>query len=549
MAVPRVFAMYGYDHLSPYFPGGGSAGDMGIVEGLWRMTQEDQMTPLLMESFAIAPDGMKFVMRIKKGIRFNSPADTATDFGELTAEDVAWKYNITNATTNPKSTAVGAGNLAAIFKEARVVDKYTLEIDAAEKANSVLGIIQYGNQSGVSKKAAETMGDAWAKNHVVGTGPFIQKEWLTGVRGVVEATPTHWRKAARIKTFEIVEIPEASAQVAALKSGQINAAYVDFKVVRDLVTAGFVFLNGAGGDTSDNISAIMGGNYWEEKNARTGEPLNPWKGPAYAKDYPWVGNPWGDKVPYQDTDNPAGMDDMEQARLVRWALSYAIDRDLIVKEILGGMGGPIYIEYISPTSQTGGWDPKWKIPFDPAKAKDLLAKAGYPNGFDMTINSYAAEIGPVALEIADAVTTMWRNIGVKATQERLDYGSVVAPRMIKREQVWPVFKNCDVFCNFYPLDWPFPATETSYTRPGWGCSIEIPYLADMTMKIRREPDREKRIGMHREVIQFMWDQALIVGIIERPNGVVASPKKIKSWDSDIVYNSPWHYPQDIVPVD
>jgi len=548
LAMPTIFTGTGYDWLLPYFPGGGSLADMGVVESLWRMTRENSMTPEVMESFELSPDGTKFIVKIKQGIPFYSPPGLP-DFGELTAEDIVWMQNMNNPTTNSESTCQYGGNLAGIYKEATVIDKYTLEIESAVTTTSLLGVIQYGVLKAQSKKAFETMGEDWAKRNVVATGPFVLRERITGVRNVVEAVPNHWRKTAQIKEFELIEMPEASSQVAALKTGEIDAAYIDFKVVRDLVDAGFVFLDGPGGHTADNISAIMCGNYWEEFDARTGEALEPWTYPSYEKDYPWIGNPWGDRVPYSDTDNPPGIDDMEQARLVRWALSMAIDREAIVEEILHGMGGPMYIEYISPTSILGGWDDNWKVDYDPVKAREYLTEAGYPNGFDLAANSYAAEIGPVALEIADAVTTMWRDIGVKATQERVDYGAVVAPKMISREQLQPVFKNCDVFCNYFPLDWPFPHTETSLTRPGWGCCMESPYLAEMVDKIKNEPSEEKRVAMHTEVIDYMSHEMLIAGIIERPNGVVVDPAKIKSWESSIVFNSPWHFPENIVLAD
>jgi len=399
------------------------------------------------------------------------------------------------------------------------------------------------------------MGVEWMRDHAVGTGPFVLKEWEGHIRGVVEAVPEHWRTTAQIKQFTGVEVPELSSQVAMLKTGEVDLAYMDFKVVPGLLKEGFVFLDGAGGHITENISAIFPGNLWDEFHASTGEALEPWESPPYEKDYAWVGNPWGDKVPYTDTNNPAGMDDMEQARLVRWALSMALDRDKISEEILGGLGGGIYIEYIAPSSfgfdpdRVTPWGESWVVPYDLEKAREYLTKAGYPAGFDITINSYAAEVGPVALEIADAVTTMWRDVGVNAIQERVDYGAIVAPKLIAREQSNIIMKNCDVFSNFYPLDWPFPPTETSLTRPGWGCGLESPYLAEMHLKISAEPDREKRIQMHLEVVDYMYHWMLIAGIVERPNGVVANPEKVKSWESRKKMGSPWNYPQYIVPAD
>jgi len=549
MTMPTLYAISGWPALSP-FKDWEMSRRAGITEPLFNWTTEGTLDPVLADqnAWTLSEDLTKYQIRIKQGIHFNSPPGLDENFGELTAEDIVFFLNKSNGAVNPESTSGDSGNMAAIWGEARVVDKYTFEIDAVGDANHVgPARLMDCRTSYRSKAAYETMGEEWMKTHAVGTGPFVQVEWAGHVKGVVEAVEDHWRVTPQIKQLTIVEVPELSSQVAMLKTGEADMAYLDFKAVPDLLDEGFVFFDGAGGHVTENISAIFPGNLWEETHAKTGDSLEPWNSPAYAEDYPWIGNPWGDKVPYTDTNNPSGIDDMEQARLVRWALSMAINRDLIIEQIFGGLGGPIGIEYISPAAIGGGWDEKWDVPYDPEKSKEYLEQAGYPNGFDITINSYAAEVGPVALDIADAVTTMWRDVGVNAIQERVDYGAVVAPKLIAREQVNIIMKNCDVFGNMYPLDWPFPPTETSLTRPGWGCGLESPFLAEMNLKMSAEPNKQKRIDMHIEVVDYMWDQMLIAGIVERPNGVVANPDTVASWEAPMLPGAAWNYPEYIVP--
>ena len=98
---------------------------------------------------------------------------------------------------------------------------------------------------------------------------------------------------------------------------------------------------------------MWSGNLCEQIHARTGEVLDPapWDAPSNIVDYPWIGNPWcemGKPCQYEDSDNPPGMSDMEQARLVRWALSYALDREGIVDGILNGYGAGMPSEYMGP---------------------------------------------------------------------------------------------------------------------------------------------------------------------------------------------------------
>ena len=268
-------------------------------------------------------------------------------------------------------------------------------------------------------------------------------------------------------------------------------------------------------------------------------------------------------MPYTDTDNPAGMSDMEQARLVRWAIAYAIDRDSIVDSLLGGMGAPLYSQYMGPTY--AGWDPNktvtkadvdgilqehgwtgnptynvatplaneewpWKIPYDSQKAKELLTLAGYPGGFDLLVGTYANEVGEIALEVADTVIAQLAEVGINVSTAPEDYGAVISPRMRKREQSYPPLKNGDVNANNYPIDHPYPPVDSSITRPGWGVGFEAPFLADMHFKIRAERDRDQRIDWHLQTADWMQYWQLYAGIIQVPKLLIANPDRIASWE-------------------
>jgi hypothetical protein len=69
----------------------------------------------------------------------------------------------------------------------------------------------------------------------------------------------------------------------------------------------------------------------------------------------------------------------------------------------------------------------------------------------------------------------------------------------------------------------------------------------MHIKILGEPDRAKRIQMHREVIEYTLHQALFGGIVERPRGIIINPRRIKSWDSRLAVTGDWRSPQFIEP--
>lgn len=597
LAAATVYTVMGDPATAPYL-GQGMPAQLGIRDRLFRWHVDvdkgidDAMGPFLAKSWEISPDGSKVTIKLNQNVPWINPGLPATqgmDFGEFTAEDAVWTINRHNATTNKDTTAGDSGQLASYFGEAKVVDKYTFEIPLVNPVWYALPLSEANVlDAGTimeSKKAFELLGPDKIKDVVVGTGPFHMKEWIPNERVVVEANPTNWLATATIKTFVLIQVPETPSRIAMLESGQADAAEMDFSKAKSLPEKGLAFMATQNENDTENASVIWPGNLWEEFHGRTGEPLEPWKSPAYEQDYPWIGNPWGDKVPYTDTDNPPGISDMEQARLVRWALSYAIDRDSIVEKLQGGLGTPIYIEYMGPMYP--GWDPNrtvtkakvdailqehgctdaacktwgvdtplpneqwpWKIPYDPKKAGELLDLAGYPKKADGTrftikLNKYACETGQVCLEQADAVAAGWEAIGVKTDLLTEDYGAVVSPRMRTRTQFWPVVKNCSVESAHNLLDWPMPPADASITRPGWGCGFEDVFSLRMMIKTGQEKDKATREKWHIDVTDWMFYWQLYSGVAQQPRGVAVNPKKIASWRSPSTQDVAWHRPEFI----
>ncbi|MDP3063058.1 MAG: ABC transporter substrate-binding protein [Chloroflexota bacterium] len=595
-ATVTVYTVMGDPSTAPYL-GQGTPAHVGIRDRLFRWEMDpakgidNAMGPYLAKSWETSPDGKTVIIRLNQGIKWVNPGLAATqgmDFGEFTAEDVVWTINRHNATTNKDTTAGDSGQLASFFEAARAVDKYTVEIPLVQPVFYALplseAVVLDAGTIMENKKVFDLLGPDKIKDVVVGTGPFIQKEWIPNERVVVEATPTNWLKASSIKEFRLIQVPEAASRIAMLESGQADTADMDFGKVKILKDKGLVFMATQTEGDTENASVVWSGNLWETVHAKTGAALEPWKSAAYAQDYPWIGCPWGDKCP-TDTDNPAGMSDMEQARLVRWALSYAIDRDAIVSRLQGGLGSPIYIEYMGPLYP--GWDPNrtvtaaqvkgilekhactgadcktygvtpaepdykwpWKIAYNPKEAERLLDLAGYKKKADGTrftikLNKYKCETGEVCLEQADAVAAGWESIGVKTDLLTEDYGAVVSPRMRTREQFWPVVKNCSVESAHNLLDWPMPPADGSMTRPGWGCGFEDVFSAKMIYKVGAETNKANREAWHMEVTDWMYYWQLYNGVAQQPRGVAANPKKIKAWKSPSTQDVAWHRPEFI----
>jgi ABC-type transport system substrate-binding protein len=590
LAAAEVTELFGDPPNSPYGTSP-SEGQIGILDSLFKMENNDPMTPHLATSWEVAGDGNMLTLTIQEGIPFNTPPSVAgNDFGMVTAEDVAWNMNRQNAGVNENIRSGHGAQFAAVFGEATAVDNTTIEVPLVTPIfwGFPLSefVIQDGDLALMSKKAHETLGPEGVKLLPVGSGAFVIGEWLPNNRGTVIAVPDHWDKTAEIGRFTVVQVPEITSRIAMMETGQAALGEMDFAQLGDIQERGLDFLPTM--TEADTITAglLWSGNLWTDVNGRTGEALEPWMSEAYAQDYPWIGCPWGDRCPYQDTNNPEGMSDMEQARLVRWALSYAMDREGVVEVLQGGLGTPIYLEYMGPLYP--GWDPArtvtkaqvdtilekyeggtefpeygidtpipeeqwpWEIPWNIERAGELLDLAGFPmkadgSRFDISLNKYRCETGDVCLEQADAVAASWEQVGVRTQLLTEQYGAVVVPRMSERNQIWPVLKNCSVESAAWPLDWPPPPADTTYSRPSWGCAFESKFLDLMYKTINGEKDKAAREQMHMDLVDYTYYWQLYGGLSQVPRGVAYNPELVESWTARSTTSGPWHKPQFIVP--
>jgi ABC-type transport system substrate-binding protein len=595
MAIREVSEQFGDFEVQTY---GGSPGElqMGYYDQLLVHDGTDPLSPFAASAWALNSAGDTLSMTIRDDLKCNTPEDFAgKDFGYVKAEDVAWNMDRQNAVVNPSLGAAIGAQLGGTFGSAVVTGEYTLDVPVVTKLTWGVPLSEFDiNDTSVRldcKQAFDQMGAEAIKFVPVGTGPWTIGEWLPNNRGDVHAVWDHWVEPPNIGTFTVIQVPDTSSRLAMMQTGEADIGEVDFGKLRELESKGLKFITTMSDKDTMTLSAIWPGNLWTDLNAKTEEALEPWLSPVYETDLPHLGCPWGDKCPYDDTDNPAGVSDMEQARLVRWALGMAIDREGIVDVLQGGLGTPIYLELMGP--KFPGWDPTrtvnqaaingyhekygnallgdgtdwieydvpavepdydwpWEIPTDLEEAGRLLDLAGYPVGsngvrFEISLNKYACETGDVCLEQADAVAASWEQLGVKTTLLTEEYGAVVVPRMRDRTQPWPVVKNCSVETANYPLDWPPPPSDSTFSRPGWGCAFENKFLDFMYITINGEEDKSKREAMHLDMVDYYYYWQLYGGMVQPPRGVAANPETVDSWSSRSSAAGYWGRPQHIVP--
>ncbi len=611
MAIPEVAEQFGDFEVQTY---GGSPGEiqMGFFDQLLVHNGVDPLTPFAAESWSINDAGTELTLVIRDDLKVNTPeAFAGQDFGYITAHDVAWNMNRQNAVVNPSLGAAIGAQLGGTFGEAVAVDDYTVKAPLVTDIFWGIPISEFDiNDTTVrldSKTAFDAVGAEAVKLVPVGSGPFTMGTWTPNSKGEVIAIPgEHWSEdwpggdksdTPLYSKFVVVQAPEITTRMAMMETGEADIGSIDFARLRELESKGLKFVTTMSDKDTMTLSAIWPGNLWTDVNAKTEEAIEPWLSSVYEEDHAWIGCPWGDQCPYTDTNNPDGMSDMEQARLVRWALSHAIDRQAIVDVLQAGLGTPIYLELMGP--KFPGWRPDrtvttamvkeahekysgdmtedilgpgtewieyqeydnaaepnhewpWEVPTDKVEAERLLDLAGFPRGsdgirFEIKMNKYRCETGDVCLEQADAVAADWEAIGVRVELLTEEYGGVVVPRMRDRTQAYPVVKNCSVETANYPFDWPPPPSDSTFSRPAWGCAFESKFLDYMYININGERDKQAREDLHLDMVDYYYYWQLYAGMVQPPRGVAANPETVESWNSRSTAAGFWGRPQHIVP--
>ncbi|MHA6643281.1 ABC transporter substrate-binding protein [Mesorhizobium sp. A623] len=337
-----------------------------------------ELTPDLAESYDISPDGKTFTFKIRHGVKFHNGR-------EMTAEDV--KYSI-DRVVNPKTQSPGQGFFASIegYQEAAdgkadgvsgitVVDPYTIKFQLTRPDATFLHVMAINFSHVVPKEAVEKWGADFGK-HPVGTGAYKLAEWTLGQRVVFEKNADYWHKGLPYLnkiTFEIGQEPIVA--LLRLQKGEIDVPGDGIPPAK---------FQEVMSDPAQKARVVEGG------QLQTGY------------------------ITMNVTMKP--FDDVK----VRQAVNMAINKDRIVKLI---NNRAIPANQPLPPSMPGYTKDYKGYPYDPAKAKELLAEAGHPDGFETELYAMNTDPNP---RIAQAIQQDLAAIGIKASIQALAQANVIA---------------------------------------------------------------------------------------------------------------------------
>jgi peptide/nickel transport system substrate-binding protein len=401
-------------------------------------------TPGLAESWTASKDGLSYEFVLRRNAKFHNG-------DAVTAEDVKFSFD--------RYRGSGAKLLKDKVKDVQVAAPNRVRFVLKEQWPDFMAF--YGTSATgaawiVPKKYVEKVGDDGFKKAPVGAGPFKLVSFTPGVELVLEAFDGYWRKAPHVRRLVMRSIPDESTRAAALKTGEVDLAY------------------------------LFGGTLAEELRRTPGlRVVAPIVYGIYWLDFL---DQWEPKSPWHD-------------RRVRLAASLAIDRQAINQVEMLGFGRPTG-SFVPPE-----FDFALKIdpPFyDPKRAKQLLVEAGYPNGFD------AGDLAPLPpyTALGEAVANYLQAVGIKSrvrTMERAAFLASWREKKLRGLLIGATGAAGNAAARLEPF----------VTKNGIYAYGTAPDLEDLFHRQAKELDRKQREALLHQLQKAVADRVLTAPIFQQ----------------------------------
>ena len=445
-----------------------------IVETLVTFPEEStQIVPGLAESWTISKDGLQYTFKLRRGITFH-------DGTPLNAEAV--KFSIERQ-INPNHPAYKLGKypFANFFfgnvKAVEVLSEERVAFLLNEARASFIAVLAQGAASIVSPTAVMKWGPDYP-THPVGTGPFRFASWDRGQRVILEKNPTYWKYPVKVERVIYRPIVEDQARLTELLTGTLDV----------IVGVPADFVSQLEQNAKITLLKQVGAHVW----------------------YLGMNN---QKKPFDD-------------KRVRQALNYAVNKDAIVKDVLKGTGaasrGPVL-------PGTWGADPALKAyPYDPERAKKLLAEAGYPSGFSTTLwvpESGSGMQAPVAM--STVMQSNLKAVGVNVSLQTMEWGAYLAKLRTKEQELFALSWMAgteDPDMVMYPL-----LHSSQWTPVGPNRALYKNARFDtLLQQARLTTDQAKRAQLYREAQRVLVDDAPWV-FVDHEIQIAALSKRVQGF--------------------
>ena len=485
----------------------------------------------LATEWSLTPDGMTWSAKLREGVPFHH---TGTEF---TAKDVIHTVQVLARDDSLASASIWR-DLGVAESNFEVVNDYEIVwnldkpeplIDFWMAEEWVAGII--------SKDYTDLVGLDGYHERPIGTGPFRFVEIVIDSHILHERVEDHWRKTPEFHELQFFYIKEDSTRLAKLLTREVALADVPRTQLPEAVQRGLQIATST--LPGFYIYAFIGGQYYDQPTtvlagARTGEtePL----APSYSADDP-----------------------LRDPR-VREALNVAINRDAIRKAFWGDAAIPQAIHNVppyrfdckdewfphpGPDGGTGCAGNGYPYAYDPDRAKQLLADAGYPEGFDFRLMMAPNMAGvPEGPDVGEAIHSDWGAIGLSADIEVVEFAEVL--RLNREREMGRTVFMMRYATGPAPLGWCFPMSNVG---GGCGSSVwEYPELDELYVDLRKQVTADTMLaGIHR-VGDWMYANHLIIPLFFLFPQVGYDPGVLQGYEANMLHMGPVRHHEYTVPV-
>ncbi|QKY70573.1 glutathione ABC transporter substrate-binding protein [Lentibacillus sp. CBA3610] len=423
-----------------------------IYETLTVMDENGEIGPGLAEEWEEV-DGTTWDFHLREGVTFH-------DGAELTADVVKMNFDrlMDEAIGSPRAFLVEA------VESVEVQDDYTVRFNLKYPYSPLLAHLAHNGTSIMSPNVIEEDYaqmeeggdvDAHINQNPVGTGPFKFEEWTPGESVVVTRYEDYWGENAKLgsATFKVVE--EQSTRLAELETGTSDVAAA------------------VGPDNISRVEGMANANLLQE--------------PSISLSYIGFNT---QKEPFDD-------------KRVRQAVSMAVDKDEIIEGVYNGVGTPAP-RPLAP-SVFGYDDSVEGLEYDPEQAQELLAEAGYEDGFETTIWTNDSE---QRVDTAVTVQSQLADIGIDVEIEELEWGAYLERTANGEHDMFVLGwsnSTADADYGMYPL---FHSSQQG--DPGNRSFIDNQELDELLEQARQETDPEARQELYSQAQELLVEQAPMI---------------------------------------
>jgi len=398
------------------------------------------MAPCLAESWTASPDGLTYEFVLRPNVRFHN--------GEvMTADDVKFSFE--------RYRGVSAKLLKEKVRQVQVVDPLRVRFQLKEPWPDFLTFYATpatGAAWIVPRKYLEKVGDEGFKKAPVGAGPYAFVSFTPGGEVVLEAHEHYWRKRPSVKRLVIKGVPDEVTRLAMLKRGEIDISY------------------GFRGPVAEEVQRTPG---------LTLKPVQ-----FYGEQWLYFTDQWDPKSPWAD-------------RRVRLAVNHALDRQAINQSL--SLGFSRLTGSIIPRDFEFAW-PVAPYPYDPRRARQLLAEAGYPQGFECDL---WADTG--VTDQAEAAANYLSAIGIRTKMRTLERAAFLT--QLREKKLRPlVYVISAAYGNAATRIDSFVGSGAFYAYGSY------PDIEGLVQEQAVERDRKRREATLHRIQQIMHERAMFAPI-------------------------------------